>query len=75
MEDGTAISQLRKLNIDVANIGGVHEPRMPIIREIPNALHDSRSASSKRAPKMLTDIAPEPTPIQIVLIQIVQQPK
>ena len=26
MEDGMAISQLRKLNMDIANIGGVHEP-------------------------------------------------
>ena len=35
MEDGVAISHLRKINSDIANIGGVCEPRMPLIREVP----------------------------------------
>ena len=46
MEDGIAIGQLRQLNQDVANIGGVHEPRMPIVREIPqgNSTHPPKSS-------------------------------
>jgi hypothetical protein len=55
MEDGAAITQLRKLNADIANIGGVHEPRMPLIREVPEALLDGKPRRSSRALKMLTD--------------------
>ena len=35
MEDSIAIAQIRKLNAEIANIGGVHDPRMPIVREVP----------------------------------------
>jgi len=35
MEDSIAIAQICKLNAEIANIGGVHDPRMPIIREVP----------------------------------------
>ena len=35
MEDGIAIAELRQINADVANIGGVYDPRMPLIREVP----------------------------------------
>ena len=62
MEDGAAITQLRKLNADVANIGGVHEPRMPIIREVPNAVLDGKPLRFKRAPKTLPDKPPEVNP-------------
>ena len=52
MEDGIAIDQLRKLNTDIANIGGVHDPRMPIIREIP--MFDSKPRLSRKV-KMISD--------------------
>ena len=52
MEDGIAIDQLRKLNTDIANIGGVHDPRMPIIREIP--MFDSKPRLSSKV-KMISD--------------------
>ena len=35
MEDSVAIAQIRKLNTEIANIGGVYDPRMPIVREVP----------------------------------------
>ena len=34
MEDSIAIAELREENEDIPNIGGVHEPRMPIVREV-----------------------------------------
>ena len=48
MEDSVAIAQIRKLNADMANIGGVHDPRMPIVREVPSFRPVSKT-------KMITD--------------------
>ena len=66
MEDGAAIAQLRKLNIDIANIGGVFEPRMPIVRELPldSALNNPLK-HRPRNPKMITDKQPSFSPSNV----------
>ena len=35
MADGIAISELRQIYSDVSNVGRVHDPTMPLIREVP----------------------------------------
>ena len=46
MEDSVAIAQIRMFNADIANIGGiggVHDPRMPIVREVPSMRSSSKT--------------------------------
>ena len=66
LEDGVAISRLRKLNADVSNIGRVHEPRMPLIREIPLEIASENRPTRISKTKSITDdpnrpVIPDPT--------------
>ena len=51
MEDGMAIAEFRQIHADVANIGGVYDPRMPLIREVPL----NRPTRNNPKSKMLAD--------------------
>jgi hypothetical protein len=55
MEDGVAISHLRKLNAEASNIGGVYEPRMPLIREIPLEVTSVNRPTRSSKIKSITD--------------------
>ena len=55
MEDSVAIAQIRKMNQDIANIGGVHEPRMPLVQEISVADSRLRARLNRSRTKMLED--------------------
>ena len=66
MEDGVAISHLRKLNAEVSNIGGVHEPRMPLTRKNPLEVTSENRKTRSSKTKSITDdpdrpAIPDPT--------------